>query len=95
MLKFIKSIVPEYQKLFPYRFFLSRESVIREEKCSICGKVIKLRSKCEHIPGKLYMGEMTFTPMSGAGKFDPLKWDKKFGEMLILPSKSPIPRKTN
>ena len=45
------------------------------------------------VNGKLYMGEMTFTPMSGAGKFDPLKWDKKFGELLMLPSKSPIPRK--
>lgn len=58
MLHFIKNIIPEYQKLFPYRFFLSRESVIREEKCNICGRLIKLRSKCDHIPGKLYMGEL-------------------------------------
>lgn len=47
------------------------------------------------VNGKLYMGEMTFTPMSGLGKFEPLKWDNKLGDLLILPSKSPIPSKKN
>lgn len=55
---FIGQVSKEYQKLFPYRFFLSRECVIKEEKCSICGKAISFRNPCEHKIGKLYMGEL-------------------------------------
>lgn len=55
---FIGAIIPEYQKLFPYSVFTSRESIIKEEKCSICGQKISLRNSCGHIPGKVYMGEL-------------------------------------
>ena len=55
---FIKSIIPKYQKLFPYNLFLSRESIIKKETCSICGKIVSLRNSCEHKIGKLYMGEL-------------------------------------
>lgn len=34
---------------------------------------------------RLYMGEMTFTPMNGTGEFDPPEWDMKLGEMTTLP----------
>ena len=40
------------------------------------------------INGKIYMGEMTFTPMGGNGRFDPAEWDAKLGEMFELPEKS-------
>ena len=40
------------------------------------------------VDSRIYMGEMTFTPMSGNGKFDPAEWDKKLGEMFVLPKKS-------
>lgn len=43
--------------------------------------------------GKLYMGEMTFTPMSGTGNFDPSSWDYELGKMLKLPEKKPIPQR--
>jgi hypothetical protein len=33
------------------------------------------------IKGKVYFGEMTFTPTGGQNKFDPLEWDLLFGEM--------------
>ena len=56
-LDFIKLMIPRYQKLFPYQFFFSRESIIKEEKCSICGKRISLRHGCGHKVGHLYMGE--------------------------------------
>ena len=46
------------QPLFPYKLFLSRETVIKEQRCSICGKVVTVRHPCGHIPGKLYMGKM-------------------------------------
>ena len=57
-LLFVKKIIPEYQKLFPYRYFFSRECVIKKEECSICGKEISLRQRCGHKTGKLYMGEL-------------------------------------
>jgi len=42
---------------------------------------------------QLYMGEMTFTPMGGTGKFEPKDWDFRLGEMLMLPDKSPVPER--
>ena len=57
MLNFIKVMIPRYQKLFPYRLFISREAIIKSEKCSICGQRISIRKKCGHRVGHLYMGE--------------------------------------
>lgn len=45
------------------------------------------------VNGKLYMGEMTFTPMSGLGRFEPAQWNRELGKLLILPPKSPIPKR--
>ncbi len=45
------------------------------------------------VEGKLYIGEMTFTPMSGTGVFDPPEWDMILGNMLQLPPQSPIPER--
>ncbi len=42
---------------------------------------------------KLYVGEMTFTPMAGKCDFDPPEWDYTLGKMLILPPKSPMPKR--
>lgn len=57
-LVFIESIIKQYEKVFPNYIFSSREMLIKSEKCSICGKKISLRGRCNHIPGKLYMGEL-------------------------------------
>lgn len=57
-LSFIESVVKNYIKLFPYEYFGSREAIIKSKRCSICGKKISLRSRCEHKIGKLYMGEI-------------------------------------
>ncbi|MBR6985479.1 MAG: SEC-C domain-containing protein [Ruminococcus sp.] len=57
-LVFISRMIKEYQKLFPYHHFLSRESIIQAEECSICGKPISFRHPCGHKVGKLYMGEL-------------------------------------
>jgi len=57
-LLFIGNIIHEYQKLFPYVYFLSREGIIKKEVCTICNKPISLRSSCGHEAGNLYMGEM-------------------------------------
>lgn len=55
---YINRIIKEYQKLYPYFLFTSRESIIKSEGCSICGKKISLRNQCGHKVGKLYMGEL-------------------------------------
>ena len=55
---FIAKMIKEYQKLFPYCYFFSRESVIKAEECTICGSPISLRRSCGHKVGKLYMGEL-------------------------------------
>lgn len=57
-LMFIGKMIKEYQKLFPYRHFFSREAVIKGEKCSICNQKISLRHPCGHKPGYLYMGKL-------------------------------------
>ena len=51
-------MIKQYQKLFPYCHFFSRECVIKAEECTICGKAISLRHSCGHRAGKLYMGEL-------------------------------------
>lgn len=35
---------------------------------------------------KLYIGEMTFTPMNGYGRFEPKEWDTELGKLITLPS---------
>lgn len=55
---FIRSMLQEYEKLFPYEYFVCREQVIKQQKCSICGEVVKLRGGCNHVPEKIYMGEV-------------------------------------
>ena len=57
-LDFIRNNIFSFQKLFPYFIFASRESVIVEEVCSICGKKVTLRNRCGHKIGKLYMGKL-------------------------------------
>jgi len=38
------------------------------------------------VDSKLYVGELTFTPMSGIGKFNPSEYNLRLGEMLKLPN---------
>ena len=46
---------------------------------------IYVRVDLYNIEDKIYFGELTFHPASGFGKFEPIEWDYKFGEMLQLP----------
>lgn len=57
-LGFIREMIKKYQKLFPRYLFVSRESIIKGEKCSICGRPVSLRRPCGHKLGRLYMGEL-------------------------------------
>lgn len=57
-LVYIRDMLNKYELLFPYEIFVCRESLIKEQKCSICGETVKLRGGCNHVPGKIYMGEL-------------------------------------
>jgi len=37
------------------------------------------------VKNKMYIGEMTFFPGAGIEKFEPNEWDKKLGDLLVLP----------
>ena len=50
--------IKKLQPLFPYKYFLSREVIIRKQRCSICDKDLSIRHPCGHIPGRLYMGQL-------------------------------------
>ena len=41
-----------------------------------------------NINGKIYLGEITFFPAAGMGKFEPEEWDTVLGEFLKLPQKN-------
>lgn len=85
-LLFIGNAIKNYEKLFPYQYFLSRESIIKSEKCSICGKKILLRGGCDHVIGKLYMGEMCLhevTDLEFIGFAIVKKPFDKYGTLLI------------
>ena len=41
-----------------------------------------------YVQNKIYFGELTFFPRSGFGTFTPAKWNKKMGDLLILPTKN-------
>ena len=55
---FIESAIKQYEKVFPDYIYTSRETAIKSERCSICGKRASLRGGCNHRVGKLYMGEL-------------------------------------
>ena len=43
-----------------------------------------VRVDLHNVDGKIYFGEMTFTPASGYMKFNPRKYDRILGDMLVL-----------
>ena len=50
----------------------------------------QLRVDFYEVDGKVYFGEMTFFHCSGMAPFHPDKWDRIFGEWVILPQKKRI-----
>lgn len=47
--------------------------------------IAEVRVDFYEVDGKAYFGEITFFDGSGFAKFEPEKWDKKFGEWINLP----------
>jgi len=57
MLDFIGRHTEQFQKVFPYKLFISPAFLQFEKKCSICGKLISIRNPCGHLKGEIYHGE--------------------------------------
>lgn len=58
---YLKSIIQytnQFQDIYPYNLFISPEMIINKNKCSICGKYIGVRNRCNHEIGEIYNGEM-------------------------------------
>ena len=47
--------------------------------------MVHVRVDFYEIDDKIYFGELTFFDSSGFGEFTPNKWDKRLGEMMVLP----------
>lgn len=56
-LTFIKKKVKQLQELFPYKWFMSPEFVVLDQKCNICNTSISLRKTCGHVIGEIYDGK--------------------------------------
>ncbi|MEO2206702.1 SEC-C metal-binding domain-containing protein [Paenibacillus pabuli] len=55
-LQFYDKMIFQYQKLFPYQYFMSREMVVKRASCSICGETVSIRRPCGHRIGEIYNG---------------------------------------
>ena len=49
-------LVQEWQKIYPYKLFMSPEMLHKLVRCSICSKEINPWSECNHVPGIVYNG---------------------------------------
>jgi|GEM_PF-1884965 len=55
---YILEYIRKYQRFYPYKFFTSREEIVKEMKCGICGAVVNPAKSCGHESGKIYCGEL-------------------------------------
>lgn len=55
---YLQSRVSEFQKLFPYKVFLSPEMAIGRHECSICSGQMPPTGNCSHMTGRVYSGEL-------------------------------------
>lgn len=51
----------------------------------LCKGIPYVRVDFYLVDGKVYFGEMTFYTWAGFIRFDPPEWDRKLGDMLVLP----------
>lgn len=56
--RFIKDKASNWQSLYPYCVFASPGFTVGYYSCSICGHKIRPRSRCGHVKGKIYNGEL-------------------------------------
>jgi Predicted metal-binding protein related to the C-terminal domain of SecA len=60
-IKYIEKYTEKFQSLYPYKVFGSPEMLNKKVECSICGSDMNPFTGCNHIPGRVYMGEMCYS----------------------------------
>jgi len=55
---FYEHYITQWQSLFPYQIFFSPGMIVGYYTCSICGAILKPKSRCSHKKGKLYNGQI-------------------------------------
>lgn len=55
---YLQERVLEFQKLFPYKLFISPEMVIGRHDCEICGDQMPPAGNCPHRTGRVYSGRL-------------------------------------
>lgn len=83
-LPFINGHPNSPQKLDRPKSFEKMKSLA--EKLSV--GIPQIRIDFYDVDGQVYFGEMTLFHWSGLVPFEPMEWDYKFGEMIILPQRS-------
>lgn len=72
------------------RYELDLPQMVYQEMVKIAELVAKdksfLRVDFYYVNGKIYVGEVTFFPAGGMGKFTDEAWDDKLGEWIKLPN---------
>lgn len=76
--------IKRLQGLFPYKFFVSREMIIKSQVCTTCGNPVSIRHPCGHIPGKVYMGRMCSRSITDAELVNVNMVTKPFDKFAIL-----------
>lgn len=56
--QFIETYVGKWQSLYPYCLFASPGMVVGYYTCGICNHKIRPRSRCQHVKGRIYNGEL-------------------------------------
>ncbi len=78
-------------KPFPHAKNIPQKPITFEKMKQICAILAKdipfVRVDFYEINCKMYFGELTFFPATGFGQFYPNEWNKKIGDLLILPQK--------
>ena len=73
---------PDFKKKIPLPKNLNRMIKLAE---TLSKDTLFLRVDFYEVDNKIYLGELTFYPMAGFGKFTDEKWDKILGDWIQLP----------
>lgn len=79
-------------KIYPFAEIEPSKPIGYEKMISIARQLAKgipfVRIDLYNLNGHIYFGEITFFPTAGFGGFSPDEWDKKFGDLIVLPNKN-------
>lgn len=64
--KNLSSVIRNFQRLFPYRVFMSPGFLIRRRECGICGQTMTPFGGCGHVVGHLYGGRLCYSIIKDA-----------------------------